>query len=193
MKDLSGSRDEIELSALMRKSQAGDSTSYMELLRKISRMLKSFVENSFQRLGIRSSEGREDVIQEILLAIHSKLATYDKDEHFLPWLYAIARYKVVDHFRRNRVSLHHSVPIEDEIETLEATVAMPDAPKGNDIVKLMESLPEKQRTVLRLVKFEGLSVKEVSAKTGYSASDVKVTVHRAIKELRELAEGGRGG
>ena len=55
---------------------------------------------------------------------------------------------------------------------------------GVDAEALMRSLPQKQREVLELVKIQGLSVREASLRTGYSPSDIKVTVHRAIRSLQ---------
>lgn len=49
----------------------------------------------------RGAEEAEDLLQEALLAVHLKRHTYDQNALFTPWLHAIARYKLIDHFRRN--------------------------------------------------------------------------------------------
>ncbi len=43
------------------------------------------------------------------MAVHTRRATYDRDRPFTAWTYAIARYKMIDHFRRTR----QHVPIEE--------------------------------------------------------------------------------
>jgi RNA polymerase sigma-70 factor (ECF subfamily) len=53
---------------------------------------------------------------------------------------------------------------------------------------MLKTLPDKQRRVLRMVKLEGLSVEETSGRTGYSQTDVRVSVHRALKALRKQVE-----
>ena len=81
-KDLSQSPDEIELSDLMRKSLDADARSYTLLLQKVGKLMESYVANSFVRLGMHSDEGVRDVIQNVLLGIHTKRATYDTRQFF---------------------------------------------------------------------------------------------------------------
>lgn len=178
------SNDERELSHLMKLAQGGDGESYKLLLKRLQFMLSKFVENSFYRLGLQNSGGQEDVLQEILLAIHTKRANYDPGQFFLPWIYAISRYKIIDFLRKNKVHYRSSVPIDDELYNLEMIFSH-DLGTHSDIEVLLKLLPQKQSDILKLVKIEGLSVSEVSTKTGYSASDIKVNVHRALKSLQE--------
>lgn len=185
---LDQSQDERELAQLMRHSQAGDVDSYRRLLMRIRTLLQKYVENSFARFGLGSGGGQEDVLQDILLAIHSKRHTYDPAQFFLPWLYAVARYKLIDHLRKNKVSLRSTVSLDDELENLETLMPL-EVGVDLDIETLFESLPEKQKVVLKLVKIEGLSVDEASKRTGFSQSDIKVTVHRAIKSLQNSVKG----
>jgi RNA polymerase sigma-70 factor, ECF subfamily len=183
-RDLSQSQDEIELKSLMRSAQQGDSASYKKLLLRINAMLAQYVQSSFSRLGLAESGTRDDVVQEILLAIHAKRHTFDPEQFFLAWMYAIARYKVIDFIRKHRFQSRSTVPIGDELETLEAAGTVGS---DLDVTALCESLPAKQREILELVKIQGLSVAEASQRTGYSPSDIKINVHRAIKTMRKRA------
>ena len=146
-------------------------------------MLAKYIENSFTRFGFAAGSGQEDVLQEILLAIHVKRHTYDPEQFFLPWMYAVARYKLIDYLRKNK-TLNAALSLESELEHIES-LAVLDTTAELDLEKLLEVLSEKQQTVLRLVKVEGLSIEEAARKTGFSESDIKVTVHRAIKTLQE--------
>ncbi len=189
LKGLEHSFDEALLSSLMRKAQDGDSASYTLLLTKVQIMLIGFVDNSFARLGLKSFGGQEDVIQEVLLAIHSKRASFDESQFFLPWMYAIARYKVIDYFRRNKKNVYSSVSLSVSLETEEEMMAFDIAVITefgiqHDIDKLCQMLPAKQRDIFVMMKIEGLSIQEVEEKTGYKASDIKVNVHRALKFLQ---------
>lgn len=182
--DLDRSQDEIELSSLMTKSQAGDSDSYKRLLIRINEMLGKYVQHSFLTLGLASTGGHEDVVQEILLAIHAKRNSFDPDQYFLPWMYAISRYKIIDYLRKNGERLKSSVSIDDELENLEVVMSN-EIGSRLDLVALCDSLPPKQKEVIRLVKIEGLSISETAARTGYSVSDIKISVHRALKTLKQ--------
>lgn len=188
-KGLSYSADETELSLLMRKAQDGDGTSYVILLQKVQVMVKQFVDNSFTRLGLKSFGGQDDVVQEVLLAIHHKRSAFDETQFFLPWMYAIARYKVIDYFRRNKKNVYSSVSLstEDELMAFEISVVT-EFGTHYDVEQLFNLLPEKQREILMMIKLQGFSVEEVEKKTGYSCSDIKVSIHRALKFLQQKVQ-----
>lgn len=186
--NLENSSDERRLSDLMRRAQGGDAHSYRTLLLEMEKMITSFVKNSFFRLGLGASDAWEDVVQDVLIGIHSKRATYDSKQYFLPWLYSIARYKVIDHARAARTV---SKFIDLELDLVELDLAQPCAEESgtnHDLQALLDDLPQKQRAVLELVKIQGLTIAEAACRTGFSHSDIKVTVHRAIKTLRERLE-----
>jgi RNA polymerase sigma-70 factor (ECF subfamily) len=153
-------------------------------------MLGKYVKQSMERFGLASTGAHEDIVQEILLGIHRKRNSFDSEQYFLPWMYAIARYKMVDYIRKNGRIVKTSVPIEDELENLEVVINH-DLGAGHDIMALCQSLPPKQNQILRLVKIDGLSISEAAAKTGYSPNDIKINVHRALKTLqRQVTEAG---
>nr|WP_168196444.1 sigma-70 family RNA polymerase sigma factor [Bdellovibrio sp. NC01] len=177
----------MELSKLMSKAQAGDGASYKQALTLMSGLLSKYLRNSLRRFKL-PLENSEDLVQEVLLAIHQKRETYNSEQFFLPWMYAIARHKMIDYLRRAKVQ-RSMVSLEDELENIEALMTL-ESDHSLDAEKLLALLSPKQREVLQMVKIEGLSIDEVAKKTGYSASDVKVTVHRAIKSLKDQVQGG---
>lgn len=182
---LKGSQDEKDLSALMRLAQGGDGKAYNELLVKVQKMLQSFVRKSVPEDHV------EDVIQEIILAIHKKRSTFNPEQYFLPWFYAIARYKVIDHIRAKvrRRTISFTAEEFDQLTVLEVEPLLTHI-SSEDFNLLLEELPEKQKQAIRSVKIEGLSVKETAQKLGFTESDVKVTVHRALKTLKAKFQGG---
>lgn len=181
--DMGQSQDEILLSALMKQSLDGDKESYCLLLKKVKELMTPFIASTLLKFGLSASGGHEDVLQEVLLGVHLKRATYDPNQFFLPWMYAIARYKTIDYLRKNKASFR-AVSFDQEFENLEIGFA-PDISARFDLQALCEGLPAKQRDLLLLVKVEGLSVQEVSKRTGFSHSDIKVTVHRALQSLKK--------
>jgi RNA polymerase sigma-70 factor (ECF subfamily) len=178
------SRDERELSSLMRASLAGEREAYSRLLQLIRGHVLPFVRNGLVRAGQGDSGSAEDVVQEVLLAIHSKRASYDPDQPFLPWMYAIARYKLIDYLRAARV--RGQVDLVEDMTVFEQLAVSPaDSASNVDSEALLGLLPKKQRTLIELVKLKGLSVQEAAIQTGFSASDVKVSIHRGIQALRK--------
>jgi RNA polymerase sigma factor (sigma-70 family) len=118
--------------------------------------------------------------QDTLLAIHIKRETYDRAKPFTAWAHAIARYKLIDSFRRNRI--RRTEPIESA-EDLFATEDTEEGAVKLDLDRLMADLPERQRALLEDVKLRGLSNAEAGKKAGMTETAVKVSIHRSLKAL----------
>src|SRR5262245_6118886 len=107
---------EAELKDLMLAGLQGDSAAHRALLERLSRHLRAYYKGRLGRIG-RSVAEAEDLVQEALLAIHTRRHTYDPSQLLTPWVHAIARYKLIDHLRRTRGSLA-DVPIDDAQELM---------------------------------------------------------------------------
>ena len=121
------------------------------------------------------------------MAVHAKRATYDARLPFTPWLHAVARYKLVDHLRRDGRS--GTVPL-DEAADLFASVETADTAEARlDLNDVLQGLPDRSRLLVQKVKIEGRSVREVAAVTGMSTSAIKVSLHRTMKALARKLRG----
>ena len=163
------------LKALMLKGLGGDAAAHAELLSRMATLLRRY----FARKLGPSDQDVEDLVQETLLAIHLKRETWDASQPFTAWAYAIARYRLIDIYRRRRV--RRSEPLESA-EALFAEETG-DSSARADVDRLLSELPERQRAVLKAVKLDELSTAEAAARTGMSESAVKVSVHRSLKAL----------
>src|SRR6201997_2564853 len=90
---------EDEWTGLMRLAISGDSAAYHRLLKAITPVLRAGARRGLARGG-QPVDQSEDVVQEILLAVHLKRHTWDANAPFGPWLFAIARNKLIDAMRR---------------------------------------------------------------------------------------------
>jgi RNA polymerase sigma-70 factor (ECF subfamily) len=171
------SEAEPRLKALMTAALDGDASAYRALLSALTPHLRAYFA---RRLGHADAE---DLVQETLIAIHTKRATYDRTLPFTAWLHAIARYKLIDHFRR--ASLRRTLPIE-EADSVFAEEDGESVSAARDVEKLLAALPENKRRLVRQVKIEGLSTAEAAQASGVSQSAVKVGVHRALKTLSAM-------
>jgi RNA polymerase sigma-70 factor (ECF subfamily) len=168
----------------MLASLMGDAGAYRMLLSGLTRHLRSYFA---RRLDAGAAE---DAVQETLIAIHARRATYDPSLPFTAWVYGIARYKLIDEFRRAK--RRPTVPLEDSGD-LFGHDETGEAIAKRDVTKLLDRLPPAKRELVRDIKLEGVSIAEAAQRTGLSESSVKVTVHRAIKALgEELKEEGGG-
>jgi RNA polymerase sigma-70 factor (ECF subfamily) len=166
---------EAELKALMVRSLGGDGAAYAELLRRLNLYLRAYYR---RRLG--NAADAEDLLQETLIAMHTRRATYDPTRPFTAWVYAIARYKLIDHFRRTKRRA------EDPLDDPDLLFSSEDANAAEahlDVDRLLGRLPAKTQALIRDTKIEGLSTAEAAARHNISESAVKVGVHRGLKSL----------
>ncbi|MGL6043952.1 MAG: sigma-70 family RNA polymerase sigma factor [Sandaracinobacteroides sp.] len=168
--------DEATLARLMAQSQDGDRQAYRQLLELVDSLLR----RTFRRRIAEHS--LDDLVQETLMSLHHKRATWDLGRPFLPWLMAIARYRWVDQLRRGYA-------------VATSTLLEPDLPDGSEAAlapfgceRLLQMLPPGQADAIRCTRIEGLSTQQAAERLGQSESLVKVNVHRGMRKLSLLVE-----
>ena len=161
--------------ALMVAAQGGDAIAYRRLLGECDGWLHRYFGHRLPPPIV------DDAVQDTLLAIHEKRHTFDRTQPFAPWLAGIARYKWIDqlrHMRRHPTeALDDAVAVDDHGEAVTTARALE---------RLLATLKPAQADVIRLVKLEGYSIEEASARTGQTASLVKVNIHRGLGCLAAL-------
>ncbi|CAB3749230.1 MULTISPECIES: sigma-70 family RNA polymerase sigma factor [Burkholderia] len=175
---------ESRLRALFVSGLAGNAPDYRSFLSELTRHLRGFLRKRIPQFDADI----EDLVQEILLAVHNARHTYRADEPLTAWVHAIARYKLMDFFRTRarREALHD--PLDDHTEIFsEPDDEASDAHR--DIGQLLDHLPDKQRLSILHVKLQGLSVAEAAQLIGASESVVKVSIHRGLKALAARVRG----
>ncbi|MBS0361327.1 MAG: sigma-70 family RNA polymerase sigma factor [Proteobacteria bacterium] len=169
--------DDIEprLRGLMLAGLAGEAVPYRRLLDELSRLLRAYY-------GRRCPPGvdAEDLVQETLIAVHTRRATYDASQPFTAWAYAIARYKLIDALRRGR--FHLRAPAE-EADALFVPAGADAAMAARDLERVLGELPERTRALIRETKIQGLSTREAAQRHGMTETAVKVAIHRGLKSL----------
>jgi RNA polymerase sigma-70 factor (ECF subfamily) len=165
-------RGEIELARLLRAAIAGDEKAYCEFLRRAAYLVRSFARRRTTQGGIDP----EDIVQETLLAIHMKRHTWRDDAPVTSWLFAIARYKLIDAFRRR------DRRAEIEIDEIAETFAQPEPETISDreIGRALGSLAPGQRSVVSAVSVHGRSIRETAKSLGMSETAVRVALHRGL-------------
>lgn len=174
---------EVRLKALMVRGLDGDAGAHRELLGDLATLLRGFYR---RRVG-REAADLEDLVQETLIAVHTRRASYRREAPFTPWVYAMAHYKLVDHRRRGRYRV--TAPLEVALDVPEPDVS-DAATAGSDLERLMSGLPANQRVAIHLMKIQGLSVAEAAERSGRSESAVKVSAHRGLRALMARARKG---
>ncbi len=168
--------DEPSLARLMAASQRGDRAAYRALLGDCRIWLARYFARRIAPHAV------DDLVQETLVSMHRKLATWDSGRPFLPWLAAIARYRWIDMLRRQRDEAElgdNDAAVRAEDEAVHARLSLD---------RLLGLLPAGQAQAITLVKIEGASIAEAARISGQSESLVKVNIHRGLKKLAGLVE-----
>jgi RNA polymerase sigma-70 factor (ECF subfamily) len=174
---------EREMAPIWMLAQAGDEKAYAQALRLIAQRLRVY----FRRRMNNTPEDAEDMVQETLMAVHTRRHTYDAAFPVSAWIMAIAKYKLIDFWRRQSRKEKLNDAFDDTDLSQQSPISA-DSQASNlaDIHKLLSQLPDKQRQAIELIKLLGLSVSEAAQQTGLSESALKVQVHRGIKQLNAL-------
>lgn len=172
---------------LMRAAQDGDGAAYERLLSELLPMLRRVVHKKW-----RSPQDVEDIVQDVLLSVHAVRQTYDPDRPFMPWLMTITSRRIADAARKisARSARETTVDVMPETFPGHETKKEQDAVDDREAVRwAISMLSAGQREAIELLKLKGLSLEEASAATGKSVASLKVTVHRAVKAMRENLRG----
>ncbi len=131
----------------------------------------------------------DDVAQEVCLAVLTALPSYrDRGRPFLAFVYGIAAHKVADAHRssaRNRAEPVPEIPDSPEPADGPEQRAM-QGELAEQMNKLLDMLPDKQREILVLRVVVGLSAEETAEAVQSTPGAVRVAQHRALSRLRNV-------
>lgn len=176
---------DAEWSAWMRAGLNGDEDSYGRLLRELTPFLRSLARSGLARAGRPAAEA-EDIVQETLIALHTRRASWMPNQPLVPWLRAILKHKLIDALRKRGFTGH--VDIDDWADQLPA----PSEDGGiatRDVLKLADDLPAGQRAVIRSMFLDGHDTRRTAEALAMSEGAVRVALHRGLKGLADKLRG----
>jgi RNA polymerase sigma factor (sigma-70 family) len=176
-----GPTDEELMSAYV----AGDARAFEKLFARVAPRVHGFFLRSFRDEGVA-----DDLLQVTFMKIHRARQQYRPGLKLAPWLFAVAARVRVDELRR-RLRLPEDAD-EDAIER--ADVQDPadpplDADVKNAVRAALEALPESQRTVIHLHRYEGMTFAEIAEVLGSTAGAMKLRAFRGYETLRQRLKG----
>lgn len=168
---MAGSDDSL-LAELLRSAIAGDERDYARFLERTAALVRGFARRRTADGGVDP----EDIVQETLLAIHLKRHTWIADAPVLPWVYAIARFKIIDAYRRR------GRRIEIDVDEVAETLAQPEAERvsDRDVGRALDALAPGQRGVVAAITVEGHSIGETARRLDMTETAVRVALHRGL-------------
>ena len=172
---------------LIAAARLGNDASYKMFLKTALPFIRRNVASQMSRFG--HTQLSEDVTQEILIAVHLKLHTYDAAQPFLAWLRAVLKHKVIDALWRQRVD---TISMDAEgFSELPGYSDTEETTTSKDLRDLLAKLKPPAGDIIYDFKVEGASVKEIAEKYNITESNVKVIVHRGLQKLSSLVAGGK--
>lgn len=186
---MKGSLKEKQL--LYRVCVKHDSEAFAELYDVYVRPIYRFV-----YLKLSNKEDAEDVTSDIFLrAWHYLLARQEEDEekavdNFRGLIYTIARNRVIDIYRDR--ARRQECPIHTVEEVIVSTTGpiqeLEYQEEREELLDTLKKMKQEYQDVIYLRYIEGLPIREVVSILGKSSTSVRVTLHRALKKLKELKE-----
>ncbi|WEX73866.1 sigma-70 family RNA polymerase sigma factor [Sinorhizobium numidicum] len=167
--------DDQDLARLLRAALEGDERAYGDFLNEAANLVRAWARRRIAFGGLDP----EDVVQETLLALHLKRHTWRSDGPVMPWLYAVARHKLVDAWRRQ--GRHACVDISE----MEDRLAVQDTETARDweIGRALETLTPGQRSVVTAISVEGRTIAEAARSLDMNETAVRVALHRGLAAI----------
>lgn len=141
---------------------------------------------AFRLVGDRHEA--EDVAQEAYLRVHRSLRAFRGEASFETWLHRIVANAAFQQLRR-RGRFGDLVEEPERIIQLDPGPSAEDVPARDEIQRALAALPATQRAVVVLRDMYGFSAREVARQLGTTEGAVKVRLHRARRNLRNLIYG----
>jgi RNA polymerase sigma-70 factor (ECF subfamily) len=174
---------------------SGDRRAFEQLFARLAPRLHRFFRRSFS-----AEATADDLLQQTFLKLHKARATYKADMRVAPWAFAIAARVRLDEFRRRKRLAEdgdeEALARADEARATEVgPVDTIDSDTAEAVRRAVDALPESQRVVIHLNRFEEMTFAEIARVLGTTEGAVKLRAFRAYATLRErlapaLAEGG---
>lgn len=145
---------------------------------------------------IGSPDEAQDIVQEACVKAWKRLATFDVQKRFLPWIFSIIKNTAIDTLRRKTPLTFAECFADDESEKNFAE-EIPDEQSlppillerqeiRSELEKILAKLPRQERTILLMHYYDSLSLSEISELLAIPLNTVKSHRFRALTKLREF-------
>ena len=168
-------------SDLMRQVRGGRTVALATLFERHHSLLYCYC---LRMTGNRAAA--EDLVQDVFMKMLKYKATFKDDSELVPWMFGIARNSCLAHLKRRASDHVPATPAVEEVAD-EAVHDEPHDERQSELVRqALLRLPPERREVLVLSRYEYKSYDEIARVLDCSVGAVKVRVHRAMKQLREI-------
>jgi len=167
---------------LMELAATGETLPFEILVRRYEREIAAFA----QKL-LRNRDDADEALQETFLRVWRSRQSYRKGSAFRPYLYAVTRNVIKDRLKVN------ATRTDSQKRLSVPETALPDSGESAERIEALQralsELPELERTVLVLAKFQRLSYREIAQATGLDPKAVEYRLRKALDELTARCRG----
>ena len=173
-----------ELNKLALQAQKGDTNAFGQIFDEISDDIHRFL-----AFRVRNPEDAKDLTSQVFLEAWQSLPRFNSQKNFLTWIFSIARYRLIDHYRafRPTASLDAVINLAGDTDIEAETERNLNA---NQVLQALDKLPELYQTVLKLKFVQELEYSEIAEITGKTENNLRVIVKRGLDKLRKNLESG---
>ncbi|MCA1827399.1 MAG: RNA polymerase sigma factor [Myxococcales bacterium] len=164
---------------------AGDARAFERLFARLGPRVHGFFLRSF-----RAEAVADDLLQETFMKVHRARQRYDTTMKVAPWLFTIAARVRLDELRK-RLRLPEDAD-EEALSRADAQAPRdppPDTDLQDAVRTALDRLPESQRVVIHLHRYEGMTFPEIAQVLGTTPGAIKLRAFRGYETLRKELEG----
>jgi RNA polymerase sigma-70 factor (ECF subfamily) len=168
----------------MMKVKAGDIDQMGLLFERYNRQLYGFLFHmTYKR------EASEDMVQHVFYKMLKSSHTFTGSGEFVHWMYTIARNVIKDEAKKNKRYAYHD-DVDDHADRIPGGTdtghELDKKEQHRELYRAMERLSEEQREILTMSRFQELKHQEIAQILNINEGAVKVRVHRALSELKNI-------
>jgi RNA polymerase sigma-70 factor (ECF subfamily) len=168
-------------------------------------LTKSFLngdESAFNRLAVKYLEkiywharrmtgnhlDADEIVQEVLMVLYSKLKTFEFKSSLYTWIYTITNTRSINYLKKKNLKSYFNLDdiINKKFEQKDVIDDIESKQKVEEIEKALQKLPVKQREVFIMRNFDELSYEEISQITGKSIGTLKANHFHALNKIKEI-------
>lgn len=132
-----------------------------------------------------------EIVQQVLLVMHSKLNTFNFSSSLYTWIYKITSTRSLNLLKKKKLKKYFAFSESENVETIGREIIIEDIEsreKFNRMEKLLLTLPVKQREVFIMRNYDNLSYEEIASITGKSVGALKANYFHAFRKMKELMD-----
>jgi RNA polymerase sigma factor (sigma-70 family) len=180
----------LDVDGCLRRWRNGDEAAAEQLIEHLFPVISKIV-----RIHLPRRDDEKDLVQEILMKTFSKLHQYKGDAPITHWVSRLALTTCLDRLRAQRIrpEIRRADLTPDEADSFDAAWLTGTTPDAGDAIaardlvdKILSSLSPEDRSLILMVDLEGRSMQEISDRTGWSISKIKMRLFRVRPQLRQM-------